>query len=144
MEKADAILREVNLKGLADRRVETLSGGQRQLTSTARALMQEADVILADEPVSNLDPELAEESLGLLVACTRRRGVTLVVNLHQPSLALRFASRIIGLIEGKIFYDGSPDGFTSEQADLLYQSGKNNTEVICLDNQAAEEPKETG
>ncbi len=118
--KAEAILREVELEGLVDRRVESLSGGQRQRAAIARALMQEAEVILADEPVSALDPELAEDALQLLVDCVRRRGVTLVVNLHQPALARRFASRIIGLSQGKIVYDGPPEGFTREAADFLY------------------------
>ena len=120
-EKAEAILREVELDGLANRRVKTLSGGQRQRAAIARALMQDAEIILADEPISNLDPELAEDALKLLVDCVKRRGVTLVVNLHQPSLARQFASRLIGLSEGKVVYDGVPEGFTAEEAELVYR-----------------------
>ena len=119
------ILAEVGLEDLADRRVETLSGGQRQRAAIARALMQEAEIILADEPVSALDPELAEDALELLVACVARRGVTLVVNLHQPELARRFASRFIGLADGKVVYDGPPDGFTEEHAQLVYRGSGN-------------------
>ena len=120
-EKAEAILREVELDSLANRRVETLSGGQRQRAAIARALMQDAEIILADEPISNLDPELAEDALGLLVDCVKRRRVTLVVNLHQPSLARQFATRIIGLSEGKVVYDGAPEGFTVDEAELVYR-----------------------
>ena len=98
-----------------------LSGGQRQRTAIARALMQEAEIILADEPVSNLDPELAEDALELLIDCVLRRGVTVIVNLHQPSLARRFASRIIGLSEGKVVYDGPPEEFTGAAAKFLYK-----------------------
>jgi phosphonate transport system ATP-binding protein len=119
--RAGEILEEVGLAGLHDRRVETLSGGQRQRAAIARALMQEADVILADEPVSALDPELAEDALELLVECVARRGVTLVVNLHQPELARRFASRLVGLAHGKVVYDGVPEGFTAEDAELVYR-----------------------
>lgn len=119
--KAQAILEEVELGGLGDRRVETLSGGQRQRVAIARALMQEADVILADEPVSALDPELAEDALELLVACVARRGVTLLVNLHQPELARRYADRFIGLANGRLVYDGPPAGFTKEDAELVYR-----------------------
>jgi phosphonate transport system ATP-binding protein len=72
--KAEAILTEVGLEELGDRRVETLSGGQRQRAAIARALMQEAEIILADEPISALDPELAEDALELLVDCAARRG----------------------------------------------------------------------
>ncbi len=120
-EKAEEILDEVGLDGFGYRRVETLSGGQRQRAAIARALMQEADVILADEPVSALDPELAEDALELLVECVARRGVTLVVNLHQPELARRFASRLVGLANGRVVYDGLPEGFTGEVAELVYR-----------------------
>ena len=120
-EKAEEILNEVGLNGLGHRRIETLSGGQRQRAAIARALMQDADIILADEPVSNLDPELAEDALKLLVACVKRRGVTLLVNLHQPSLARKFASRFIGLSEGKVVYDGQPRRFTSDDQEFIYR-----------------------
>lgn len=120
-EKAEAILDEVGLDGLGGRRIETLSGGQRQRAAIARALMQEAEIIVADEPVSNLDPELAEDALELLVNCVARRGVTLLVNIHQPELARRFATRLIGLSAGKVVYDGPPEGFTAEKAEFLYR-----------------------
>lgn len=120
-EKAEAILKEVDLNGLGERRVETLSGGQRQRVAIARALMQDADIILADEPVSNLDPELAEESLELLVKATDRRDVTLVVNLHQPRLAKQFATRVIGLYNGKIVFDGEPDAVSTDSEELIYK-----------------------
>ncbi len=120
-EKAEAILREVGLEELGGRRIETLSGGQRQRAAIARALMQEAEIIVADEPVSNLDPELAEDALELLVECVARRGETLLVNIHQPELARRFATRIVGLAAGKVVYDGAPEGFTAEKAAFLYQ-----------------------
>lgn len=119
--RAAEILDEVGLTGFEERRVETLSGGQRQRAAIARALMQKADVILADEPVSALDPELAEDALELLVECVARRGVTLVVNLHQPALARRFASRLVGLANGKIVYDGVPEGFSARDAELVYR-----------------------
>lgn len=128
-EKAEAILREVELDGMGDRRIETLSGGQRQRAAIARALMQDAEIILADEPISNLDPELAEDALGLLVDCARRRGVTLLVNLHQPALACEFASRLIGLSDGKVVYDGAPAGFTAEKSEFLYRGAREEKKV---------------
>ena len=120
-DEAERILNEVDLQGLGNRRVETLSGGQRQRAAIARALMQDADVILADEPISNLDPELAEDALELLVECVERRGVTLVVSLHQPSLAKRFATRLIGLADGEVIYDGPPAGLTDEVSNRVYR-----------------------
>ena len=119
-EKAEEILHEVELESCAEQRVETLSGGQRQRVAIARALMQEADLILADEPVSNLDPELAEDSLQLLVNAAKRRDITLMVNLHQPRLAKRFATRVIGLHRGHVVFDGDPDGLSTESEELIY------------------------
>lgn len=118
--KAESVLHEVDLERLARRRVESLSGGQRQRAAIARALMQEAEIILADEPVSNLDPELAEDAMELLVECAQRRDVTLVVSLHQPAIARKFATRIIGLSEGCVVYDGPPERFTEDKASFLY------------------------
>jgi phosphonate transport system ATP-binding protein len=132
LEKAGAILSEVGMDGFEARRVETLSGGQRQRTAIARALMQEADVILADEPISNLDPEFAEDALELLVACVERRSVTLLVNLHQPSLARRFASRIVGLSAGKIVYDGPPETFDAAASQFLYQAPGEGGQVVYI------------
>ncbi len=130
--KAELILAEVELDGLGHRRVETLSGGQKQRTAIARALMQDADVILADEPVSALDPELAEDALELLVACVARRDVTLLVDLHQPELARRYATRFLGLAHGRLVYDGPPEGFTDEIAELVYR-GRRPDEAAGLD-----------
>lgn len=130
-EKAEAILAEVELDGLGARRVETLSGGQKQRTAIARALMQDADIILADEPVSALDPELAEDALELLVACVARRDVTLLVDLHQPELARRYATRFLGLAHGRLVYDGPPEGFTDEIAELVYRGRRPDEEATA-------------
>jgi len=119
-EKAESILKEVELEGYGARRADTLSGGQKQRAAIARALMQEASVILADEPISNLDPELAEDALELLVSCTSRRDETLIVNLHQPRLARMFATRVIGLHEGKVVFDGPPDSLSDTDEEFIY------------------------
>jgi phosphonate transport system ATP-binding protein len=119
-EKAESTLQEVELEGLGGRRSDTLSGGQKQRVAIARALMQEAPVILADEPISNLDPELAEDALELLVSCTSRRDDTLIVNLHQPRLARMFATRVLGLHEGKVVFDGPPDALSAMDEEFIY------------------------
>ena len=119
-EKAESILQEVELEGFGGRRADTLSGGQKQRAAIARALMQEAPVILADEPISNLDPELAEDALELLISCTSRREDTLIVNLHQPRLARMFATRVIGLHEGKVVFDGAPEKLSSTDEEFIY------------------------
>lgn len=96
---------EVDLVEQANQRVDTLSGGQQQRVGVARVLAQGADVLLADEPVSNLDPALAEEVLDLLAELSRTHDATLIMSLHQPELAGHFVDRIIGLREGCIIYD---------------------------------------
>lgn len=118
--KAESILNEVELGDLGNRRANTLSGGQKQRTAIARALMQEAPVLLADEPISNLDPELAEDALELLVDCVSRRNDTLIVNLHQPRLARRFATRVIGLYEGRVVFDGAPEQLSETHEEFIY------------------------
>ena len=90
---ADDCLARVGLAGLGQRRADTLSGGQRQRVAIARALAQRAAVLLADEPVASLDPVNAEAILGLLRDLARRDGLAVLVCLHQPELARRFADR---------------------------------------------------
>jgi len=100
---------DVSLSEYADQRADKLSGGQMQRVAIARVLAQQPDIILADEPISNLDPALAEEILILLSKLCQKYGVTLLMNLHQPALAKSFADRVIGLRDGKVVYDGSPE-----------------------------------
>ena len=86
----------------------------------ARVLAQGAEIILADEPVSNLDPALADDILGLLVEISQRRGATLVMSVHQPALAQRYAERVIGLREGGIVFDGSSQALTDSVLHAIY------------------------
>ncbi|MCK5391222.1 MAG: ATP-binding cassette domain-containing protein [Deltaproteobacteria bacterium] len=100
---------EVNLIGHMNQRADTLSGGQMQRVAIARVLAQEPEIILADEPVSNLDPALTDDILNLLVEVSENHKVTLLMNLHQTDLAQRLAERIIGLRGGEIVYDSSQE-----------------------------------
>ena len=103
--RATASIREVDLEPQALQRVSSLSGGQQQRVGIARALVQEPDLILADEPVSNLDPETASEVMELLEQVCEGRAVTLVMTLHQPALAQRHADRIVTLEQGRLVSD---------------------------------------
>lgn len=111
---------EVDLLQQAKQRADTLSGGQQQRVAIARVLAQEAEIILADEPVSNLDPALADEIIELLSEVSKRRGATLVMSVHQPQLGKRHAERIIGLREGKVVYDNKPDALTRSDLQTIY------------------------
>jgi len=98
-------IREVDLLDQIDQRCDTLSGGQQQRVGIARALAQEPEIILADEPISSLDPALADDILNLLHRVSKARSSTLLMSLHQPELARRYADRIIGLREGHVIFD---------------------------------------
>jgi len=119
-ERAHESLARVGLARLAHQRAGTLSGGQAQRVAVARALCQRARVILADEPVASLDPRAAESVLALLsdVAHTEQLGVLVV--LHQPELACRYADRLVGMRQGLVVFDRPRAEVTSEAIDALY------------------------
>lgn len=108
---------------LADRLFETcghLSGGQLQRVGVARILYQQPDLILADEPVSSMDPTLASRTIGQLAGESAVRGVTLVANLHAVDLALRWFPRIVGLKGGEVAFDLPPVRVTDALLHELY------------------------
>ncbi len=104
----------------ASARADALSGGQRQRVGIARSLMQEPRMILADEPVSSLDPGSAEMILDTLKTINREDGVTVVCNLHQPDLARKYGTRVLALKSGELVFEGSPENLTDEILDHLY------------------------
>jgi phosphonate transport system ATP-binding protein len=114
-------MRDVGLEEFADRRVDRLSGGQRQRVATARCLAQDPGLILADEPVSNLDPSTAETVLGLLRDCAVRRGAALIISSHQPRLVTRYVGRFVALDHGRIVFDGLPEALRDEQLLGIYE-----------------------
>ena len=98
--------------GLADKawqRTDTLSGGEQQRVAIARTLMQKPQIVLADEPVASLDPEISGQVMDLLVQCCIEDGITVLCSLHQVDLALGWANRLIGLRAGKIVLDTPVD-----------------------------------
>lgn len=101
--EAATCLARVGLDGLGARRADRLSGGQRQRVAVARALMQRAGLLLADEPVASLDPENAAAVLELLRGLAREEGRAVLVTLHQPELAQRIADRRLRMEEGRLW-----------------------------------------
>lgn len=109
--------------GLADKlyaRTDTLSGGQQQRVAVARMLVQAPDVMLADEPVSSVDPSWAEAIVRLLAELARARGKTLLMNLHSVELALQHFPRIVAMRGGRVFFDLAPEKVTPELLSELY------------------------
>ena len=101
----ERILARVGIPEKLHERADRLSGGQQQRAAIARALFQDARLVLADEPVSAVDPGLAEDIIGLLCRTCAEDGRTLVASLHQPQLARRFFPRIGGMASGRIAFD---------------------------------------
>jgi phosphonate transport system ATP-binding protein len=114
---------QVGLAELADRRADTLSGGEQQRVGIARALAQAPSVILADEPTASLDPQLSGSIMGILRRINQERGLTLVVSQHQLETALEFGTRIIGFRAGRIAFDGAPGAVTAPVVEALYGAG---------------------
>jgi phosphonate transport system ATP-binding protein len=110
--KAAAALDRVGLSEFGERRASTLSGGQQQRGAIARALVQGADVVLADEPIASLDPVSARRVMELLAKLNAEEGLTVVVSLHQVDAAVTFCKRVVAMRDGSVVYDGSPEGLT--------------------------------
>jgi len=108
IERAFELLDAVGLGGYATQRADQLSGGQRQRVGIARALMQEPDLLLADEPTSSLDPKTSVEIMELIARRAGESGIPAIVNIHNVELARRYADRIIGMSKGEIVFDGPP------------------------------------
>lgn len=122
-------MHDVSIDDHAEQRVDQLSGGQRQRVAIARCLAQQPKLILADEPVSNLDPATARSVLELLSSCARQRGVTLLVSSHQPELARDFVERIIALDGGRIVYDGPSAELDDERLKQIYGDATNGSKL---------------
>jgi len=101
-------LHRVGVSEYAAQRANTLSGGQQQRGAIARALVQKAKIILADEPVASLDPVSARKVMEILRDLNRTDGLTVIVTLHQVDYALRYTDRVVALKAGKVVYDGPP------------------------------------
>ncbi|MBI3015412.1 MAG: phosphonate ABC transporter ATP-binding protein [Candidatus Tectomicrobia bacterium] len=113
-------LTQVGIAGKYWERTAALSGGQQQRVAVARALVQNPDILLADEPVSSVDPALAQEIVSLLADLAQEGGKTLVVSLHSVELALAHFPRIVGLRGGKLYFDLPPDQITAELLSGLF------------------------
>ncbi len=120
VEMARRALRDVGLQDYEARQVRHLSGGQKQRVGIARALVQEAPVILGDEPTANLDIRTADEVLGLLVRLAEERHATPVLSLHDVRAARRFCTRIIALRDGSLAWDGPAARFTDEELERVF------------------------
>jgi phosphonate transport system ATP-binding protein len=122
---AMAALDQFGLAGIAAQRAESLSGGQQQRVAICRSLVQEPEIVLADEPVASLDPENTRAVMDALQRINRHYGVTVVCNLHSIELARNYCDRLIGMSTGRVVFDDVPASLTDAAARELYGMGKN-------------------
>jgi phosphonate transport system ATP-binding protein len=127
---ARAAIASVGLAAKESDRVATLSGGQRQRVGIARALAHDPAVLLADEPISSLDPVTGREILDLLREINKDRGTTVMCNLHDVGHATRIADRVLGLRDGAIAFDGAPDRLRPHDVARIYGNRLNNLDPV--------------
>lgn len=120
MQRAKENLERVGIGAKAHVRADALSGGQQQRVGIARALMQNPEILLADEPVASLDPVLAHSIMNILKTLNREDNITVICSLHFLDLVQRYADRAIALNEGKVVFDGLPHEIDDERFREIY------------------------
>ena len=120
VDKAFALLDRVGLADQADKRADELSGGQRQRVGIARALEQDPELLLVDEPTASLDPKTSRQIMRLILEICRERQLPSVINIHDVMLAKMFVDRIIGLTAGEVVFDGPPDALDDAVLTRIY------------------------
>jgi len=128
-------MQSVGIEKEALQRCDRLSGGQMQRVSIARALAQKPEMILADEPISSLDPVSARNVMDTLTRINRRYGITIIANLHQLDYAKTYCTRIIGINGGKIVYDGKTEDIGEGVIRQIYQGARHDEKRLWADPQ---------
>ncbi|MBD8026976.1 phosphonate ABC transporter ATP-binding protein [Ureibacillus sp. Re31] len=121
-ELALSILDKLGMKEFAYKRCDQLSGGQKQRVGIARALVQQPKLLLCDEPIASLDPNASKIIMDHLKDISETMGITVLVNLHQVDVALKYSDRVIGLNKGRIVYDGVPEKLSNSAIRDIYGS----------------------
>src|SRR6056300_1476516 len=120
VDEAFRLLDRVGLLHMADKRADELSGGQRQRIGICRALIQNPKLLLIDEPTASLDPKTSRQIMRLITELCTERGLAAIINIHDVALAQMFSERVVGLKQGEIVYDGSPEGLTPDVLTEIY------------------------
>lgn len=120
IDQAFSLLDRVGLGDHFNKRADELSGGQRQRVGIARALEQNPELLLADEPTASLDPKTSRQIMRLIQGVCREMNLPAIINIHDVVLAQNFADRIIGLRAGKVVFDGPPSALSHEALTRIY------------------------
>jgi len=119
---AVSLLSEIDLGEHMYNRASELSGGQKQRVGIARAIIQDPTVLLCDEPIASLDPSVSKVIMDMIYQMATSRNITAIVNLHQIDVALKYATRIIGMHKGEVVFDGTPAELTKDTIELIYNT----------------------
>jgi phosphonate transport system ATP-binding protein len=138
IDEAFRLLDRVGLGHMANKRADELSGGQRQRVGICRALIQNPELLLVDEPTASLDPKTSRQIMRLIKELCTERKLSAIINIHDVMLAQMFAQRIVGLQLGEIVYDGPPDGLTPEVLTKIYGEEDWSATIRKVDEEAAE------
>src|ERR1041384_2434751 len=138
IDEAFRLLSRVGLDAMADKRADELSGGQRQRVGICRALIQDPELLLVDEPTASLDPKTSRQIMRLIKELCAERKLSAIINIHDVMLAQMFAERIVGLQLGIVVYDGPPDGLTPEVLTSIYGEEDWSATIRSIDEDAAE------
>ena len=120
VDRAFELLERVGIVDHVDKRADQLSGGQRQRVGIARALLQNPEFLLVDEPTASLDPKTSRQIMRLLLELADEHGLSAIINIHDVPLAQLFISRIVGLQAGQIVFDGPTTQLTAEVLTTIY------------------------
>ncbi|MEQ9260455.1 MAG: phosphonate ABC transporter ATP-binding protein [Roseovarius sp.] len=141
--RAIDILDRLGIAEHAPKRAEALSGGQQQRVAIARALMQEPKMVLADEPIASLDPMNAQLVMDDLRKIHEEDGRTVIANLHTLDTARRYCDRVIGMLHGRVVFDGTPEQLTTGVARDIYgadgsfSEAATSTDIAALEREYA-------
>lgn len=120
IDRAYALMERVGIAQYVNKRADALSGGERQRVGVVRALMQEPEILLADEPTASLDPKTSEQIMTLLRSLAAEMSLPVLINIHNVAQAKAYTQRIVGLRHGRMIFDGTSADFTKDALDAIY------------------------
>jgi phosphonate transport system ATP-binding protein len=146
IDEAFRLFDRVGLANMADKRADELSGGQRQRVGICRALIQNPELLLVDEPTASLDPKTSRQIMRLIKELCTERKLSAIINIHDVMLAQMFAERIVGLQLGEIVYDGAPADLTADVLTKIYGEEDWSATIRKADEDGDEvtEPRDNG
>lgn len=120
IDRAFHLMERVGIGHYANKRADELSGGERQRVAVVRALMQEPEILLADEPTASLDPKTSQQIMSLLQSLASEMSLPVLINIHNVTQARMYTDRIVGMRHGQMIFDGVPKDFNQDALDAIY------------------------